>query len=586
MGVVSRIFTPSCIVALAIVSTPGLAADPPTPGQIFQQQQQPGLQPRLPEVQTPPIEEKPDAGDFTTAPRAPGQAPSATSATRRVSVKAFHLSGLTVVPEEKVQALLEPYRNRDLTLTQLHEAATVVQEYLRGTGYFIRVYVPTQDVKDGVVELRIVESRIGAIDIQRGEGLRVNDATIRRYFELQGQAAGELLQQAKIEHDLLLVNDLAGVRVRAILVPGNDPGSTTLMLNALAEPFVQGYLSADNAGNKFTGRERADADVRINSPLGIGDQISLRGSVSSHSNYARVAYTVPVTATGLAIGAAYSYNTYRLCCEFSALDQNGWAQAVNLYATYPLMRSPSRNVSVSLVYADRRIVGNALGAQISDHRDNSWTPGVYGDWQDNWTGAAARSSWSVQLATGRIDLSASPDQAADAATAGTAGRFQKTAFNLARTQRLNDQWTLLAAARGQVASKNLESSEKLFLGGISGVRAYPTGEAIGDSGFIVNVEVQREIAPQWIGSVFLDYGYIQLHQNPWANWQAGNPTIQNKYGLSGAGLGATWQPNPRVTVRAILAAPVGSNPGRDVNGRNSENARDAARLWAAVSWAF
>ena len=118
------------------------------------------------------------------------------------------------------------------------------------------------------------------------------------------------------------------------------------------------------------------------------------------------------------------------------------------------------------------------------------------------------------------------------------------------------------------------------------MRAYPTGEAIGDSGFIFNAEVQREIAPQWIGSVFLDYGYIQLHQNPWANWQAGNLTIQNKYGLSGAGLGVTWQPTPSVTLRAILAAPVGSNPGRDVNGRNSENTKDAARLWAAVSWAF
>ena len=586
MRAIAAVSTCALATALAALSLSALAADPPSPGQIFQQQQQPGPAPRLPDVKTPPIEEKPDAGDFTTAPRAPAQAPSSTSATRRVPVKSFHLSGLTVAPEATVQALLEPYRNRDLTLTQLHEAATVVQEYLRGTGYFIRVYVPTQDVKDGVVELRIVESRIAAIDVQRGEGLRVSDATIKRYFELQGQGSGELLQQSKIEHDLLLVNELAGVRARAILVPGNEPGSTTLMLSALAEPFVQGSLSLDNAGNKFTGRERADAEVRLNSPLGVGDQFSARGSATSHSDYVRLAYSVPVTSTGLAIGGAYSYNTYKLCCEFAPLDQNGWAQAVNLFATYPLVRSPARNVTASLIYGDKRIVGRALGAVISDHRLDSWTPGLYGDWQDQWGGTAARSSWSLQVAMGRVDLGSSPDLAADSATAGTNGRFQKTLFNFMRVQKLSEPWTLLASVRGQVAGKNLDSSEKLFLGGVSGVRAYPTGEAIGDSGFIFNAEVQREIVPEWTGSLFLDYGYIQLHRNPWANWQAGNPTIDNKYALSGAGLGVTWQPNARVTVRAMLAAPIGSNPGRDVNGRNSENAKDAARLWAALSWAF
>ena len=586
MNVPARAFALSLAAGLVAVSTPGLTAEPPSPGQIFQQQQRPDTQPRLPDLKSPPIEETPvDAGDFRREER-PGRAPSATSATRRVPVKAFRLSGLTVAPEATVQALLEAHRNRESTITELHEAATVVQDYLRGLGYFVRVYVPTQDVKDGVVELRVVESRIGAIDIKRGEGLRVDNETIKKYFVLDGQGEGQLLQQSRIEHDLLLVNDLAGVRARAILVPGADPGSTTLMLNATAEPFVQGTLSMDNGGNKFTGRERLDADVKINSPAGLGDQLSVRGSVSGHSDYGRLAYSVPVTATGLAVGGAYSYNNYKLCCEFAPLEENGWARSFNLFATYPLARSIARNVSTSLTYADKRIVGNALGAVISDHRGTSWTPGLNGDWQDQLGGTAARSSWNVQMTFGKTDLSSSPDLAQDVATAGTSGNFQKTLFNLGRVQRLDEQWTLQAAVRGQVASKNLDSSEKLFLGGITGVRAYPTGEAIGDSGFIFSGELQRALAPQWFASLFLDYGYIQLHQNPWANWQAGNPTIENKYALTGAGLSLTWLPSDRVTARMMLAAPIGSNPGRDLNGRNSENAKDGPRLWGALSWNF
>ena len=192
------------------------------------------------------------------------------------------------------------------------------------------------------------------------------------------------------------------------------------------------------------------------------------------------------------------------------------------------------------------------------------------------------------MVTGKLDLGSSPpaDLAADAATARTNGRFDKTSFNFARVQKVGEQWTIQAAVRGQVAGKNLDSSEKLFLGGISGVRAYPTGEAIGDSGFILNAELQREIAPQWTGGAFVDLGWIQLHKSPWAGWEAGNPTIRNKYGLGGAGLSVAWLPNARVTVRAMLAAPLWTNPGRDVSGRNSENTKDGARLWASLSWSF
>ncbi len=585
MGVLMRLLAPSLVLAM-LAAHGAYAADPPTPGQIFQHQQRPETVPRLPDAKPPEVEDKRDGGDFSPADRRPAQTPSTTSATRRVPVKAFRLTGLTVASEPAVQPLLEPYRNREATLTQLHEAATVVQDYLTGLGFFVRVYVPTQDVKDGIVELRVVESRISSINVQRGEGLRIGDETLRRYFSSESGEAGGLLSRSRMEHDLLLLNDLAGVRARAILVPGTEPGSTTLLLSAQAEPFVQGFLSADNSGNKFAGRARADADVRLNSPLGAGDLLSARASVTAHSNFARVAYTMPVGPDGLSLGMAYSLNDYKLCCEFEALNQEGWARSGNLFATYPLVRSLSKNVSASLVYGDRRIVGRSLGALSSDHRLDSWTPVLYGDWQDKWWGMAARSSWSAQVTSGRVDLSTSPDRAGDIATAGTGGRYDKAQFNFARVQKLGVNWTLLAAARGQFASKNLDSSEKLILGGLSGVRAYPTGEAVGDAGLILSAELQREIVPQWVGSLFLDYGRIQLHKNPWANWEAGNPNIRNKYSLNGGGIGVTWMPNPRIVARAILATPFGSNPGRDVNGRNSENTRDGTRVWASLSWSF
>ena len=44
--------------------------------------------------------------------------------------------------------------------------------------------------------------------------------------------------------------------------------------------------------------------------------------------------------------------------------------------------------------------------------------------------------------------------------------------------------------RGQLAFDNLDSSEKMELGGAYGVRAYPEGEAFGDEGYIATAEAR------------------------------------------------------------------------------------------------
>ena len=42
----------------------------------------------------------------------------------------------------------------------------------------------------------------------------------------------------------------------------------------------------------------------------------------------------------------------------------------------------------------------------------------------------------------------------------------------------------------QLANKNLDSSEKFTLGGIGGVRAYPSGEASGDEGRKISFDLK------------------------------------------------------------------------------------------------
>ena len=55
---------------------------------------------------------------------------------------------------------------------------------------------------------------------------------------------------------------------------------------------------------------------------------------------------------------------------------------------------------------------------------------------------------------------------------------------------MTDSVSLYGAIYGQFASKNLDISEKMGLGGMYAVRAYPVGEAYADEGYVVNLEAR------------------------------------------------------------------------------------------------
>ena len=128
----------------------------------------------------------------------------------------------------------------------------------------------------------------------------------------------------------------------------------------------------------------------------------------------------------------------------------------------------------------------------------------------------------------------------DQATARTNGNYQKLGYNAARLQSVTDKVSLYGAINGQFASKNLDISEKMGLGGMYGVRAYPVGEAYADEGYIATLEA-RLLLPKFSESMpgqmhlvgFVDTGGVSINKNPWTS-------SDNSRTLSGAGVGLTW----------------------------------------------
>ena len=87
-------------------------------------------------------------------------------------------------------------------------------------------------------------------------------------------------------------------------------------------------------------------------------------------------------------------------------------------------------------------------------------------------------------------------------------------------------------------------------------------------------------------NVFLDTGGVTLNRNTWANWNAANPRLNNRYTLSGIGVGLDWRVGPAV-VTASIATPLGSNPGRDANDKNIDGSpQHRTRGWIGANAQF
>lgn len=59
---------------------------------------------------------------------------------------------------------------------------------------------------------------------------------------------------------------------------------------------------------------------------------------------------------------------------------------------------------------------------------------------------------------------------------------------------------------------------------------YPQGEASGDEGNVVNLELVHTFAPQLQGMLFYDYGHVQVNHHQYG-------TLQNTRAIGGAGVG-------------------------------------------------
>lgn len=516
-------------------------------------------------------------GRLPTAPlAAPAPMKEATKGAT-VTVRAFVIEGATLLPADDLAALLTDLVGQSLTLADLERAAQRLAAHYRARGWLVRVYLPAQEIRDGRIRIAIVEGRLSGIKVENA-GQRADAALIERIAG-KGLTVGEPLAVEALERGLLLANDQPGMQTTGVLEPGDTTGETRLRLKVEDAPFAAGDIALANHGGRATGVEQLNAGLLINP--GGGDQVSLRAIASRQLDMLRAAYALPLGSDGLRLSVNASELRYQLGGDFAALNASGNARTLGATLSYPLRRATTDNLSLIAGFDNRRYADDSLGSPLHRKKVNALTVAVSGDRIDGLAGGGF-SQYGASLISGKLDMAGvAADLATDQAGPRANGSYSKLTTNATRLQRLPADFVLSAALTAQFAGKNLDSSEKFALGGPSGVRAYPVNEAAGDAGWLLNLELRKDLGNGWNALALLDAGEVRQHNNEWAGWQGGGNT-PNRYRLAGAGFAIGWNKPGDIALQLTVAAPLGSNPGQTIAGRNQDGSARGTRGWLRI----
>ena len=495
-----------------------------------------------------------------------------------VTVSSFRFVGNTLLSAGQLAPAVAEYLNRPLDFSQLQAASAAVAEIYRAAGWIVRAYLPQQDIVDGVVTIQIVEAVFGGVQLEGAPATRVSLTQIQRGIDAQ-QAVGAPLNADAIDRALLLADDLPGVAVSGSLREGTQASQTELVIKLADEPLLMGEGTLDNTGSRSTGAKRLSANLNFNSAFGLGDLLSANLIHTQGSDYLRLGGTLPVGAKGWRIGANASNMRYRLITEeFAALDSKGTSSTAGLEASYPLIRSRLQNLYFNASLDHKSFDNQANGVTSTNYQASSLSLSLSGNLFDKLGGGGANSA-SLALTSGQLDLSGSPNQAADAASSQTDGSYRKLRYSVSRQQVITDEVSFYAALSGQWASKNLDSSEKFYLGGSSGVRAYPGSEAGGAAGQLLNLELRWRLPEGFNLTGFIDAGQVTVNAN---NNFTGAPAL-NDYSLKGAGLTLAWQGSSGLSLRATWARRIGDNPNPTATGNDQDGSLVSNRFWLTAS---
>ena len=437
------------------------------------------------------------------------------------TIKQIKVEGVTQYPPEQIKKIFGPLEGKRVSLEALRKAADQLESRYRADGFFlVRVFVPPQQVKDGLFSIRVVEGYIEAAFTEGG-----TDAAQQLVERLLAPVVGKKpIDLQSLEQALLILNDIPGVRVAGLLRQGSALGASELVVSLMDPPKVSSLFSMNNSLSRVLGEWNTNLNMNISNPLPTRPGVlSLGLSTSALNDYLRavtVRYSTFIGDQGMVVSMGGLAASAKLGASLVGIESNSYSLGPRV--RYPLKRSRGVSLFVDsgLTLNHSRTTQIDVGEIIADSStvaDVSLAAVELGRFNGN-------TEATVGISQGLDALGSISTNAAAPSVSGFSQRFTKLKYSASRLQGLPQDFSLQMNFLGQWSSDTLLSGEQVLFGGSTLGRAYDSGAVAGDSGFGLLMELRKDMpAEKFIPRlangkvqffIFTDYAEARLNLNP------------------------------------------------------------------------
>jgi len=179
----------------------------------------------------------------------------------RFDIADYRVEGNSLLRPGDLDRALAPYRGPQRDFGDVQRALEALEGAYRKAGYAaVRVYLPEQELNEGVVTLRVVEAKIGSVTVSGNQ--HFDAANIRR--SVPALREGTTPSAPRIADNTRLANENPAKQTRVVLRPASAPNEVDAVIEVEDEKPWRAFLTADNTGTPDTGMYRVGIGFQHN----------------------------------------------------------------------------------------------------------------------------------------------------------------------------------------------------------------------------------------------------------------------------------------------------------------------------------
>lgn len=160
------------------------------------------------------------------------------------------------VQPEYLEKALSSFVGKPLSRRLIGEIQATVANVYRNAGRpFVAVTPPPQDISDGVLQLRVIPFRLGAVSARVADGSPAASQDAALAARLRAEQ-GELIDAPRLSEDLDWLNRYPYRNINGVFEPGTRPGDSNLMLDITRQKPWQVFAGWSNSGTRETDYSR------------------------------------------------------------------------------------------------------------------------------------------------------------------------------------------------------------------------------------------------------------------------------------------------------------------------------------------